>query len=192
MSGGKAATAPKIVKVSQEVATIIPDKQAYSPFDGETEGELLVQSPIKPAEGLLSILCEGIVHTQRFRIDDDSVVLKFPIKEDWQPNAQIQVDLMGASPRALNSGALDLTSPPRPAFAKGLANISIRNKSDVLHVDVKPSRPSYKPGGDARVEVEVKDASSKPVANSEGTVKTWLRNFLLNAQSALLSLMKVC
>jgi uncharacterized protein YfaS (alpha-2-macroglobulin family) len=170
VSGGKAAAAPKITKVAQETAMIIPDKQVYSPFDGEVKGELLIQSPIKPAEGLLTILCEGIVHTQRFKVEDDSMVVSFPIKEDWQPNAQIQVDLIGASPRALNSGALDLTAPPRPAFAKGLANISIRNKSDVLQVEVQPSQQTYKPDSVARVEVQVKDINSMPVANSEGTM----------------------
>jgi hypothetical protein len=65
VSGAKANTGPKISKVTQEEAIIIPNKQTYSPFNGETEGELLVQSPFKPAEGLLTLLCEGIVHSQR-------------------------------------------------------------------------------------------------------------------------------
>ena len=60
VSGAKATPTPKITKVTQEEAIIIPDKQTYSPFDGETTGELLVQSPFKPAEGLLTLLCEGV------------------------------------------------------------------------------------------------------------------------------------
>ncbi len=167
MSGAKATPTPKITKVTQEEAIIIPDKQTYSPFDGETTGELLVQSPFKPAEGLLTLLCEGVVHTERFKLVEDSVTVKFPIKEDWQPNVQIQIDLMGCKPRALNSGVLDLTAPPRPCFAKGLANINIVNKSDELKVDVTTSQASYKPGSQAVVNVHVANAKDEPQENAE-------------------------
>jgi uncharacterized protein YfaS (alpha-2-macroglobulin family) len=168
VSGAKATPTPKITKVTQEEVIIIPDKQTYSPFNGETTGELLVQSPFKPAEGLLTLLCEGVVHTERFNVVEDSVTLKFPIKEDWQPNLQIQVDLMGSKPRALNSGVLDLAAPPRPCFAKGLANINVVNKSDELKVNVSTSQPSYKPGSQAVVNVHITDANNEPVSNAEG------------------------
>jgi len=168
VSGAKATPTPTITKVRQEEAIIIPDKQTYSPFDGETTGELLIQSPFKPAEGLLTLLCEGVVHTERFKLVEDAATVKFPIKEDWQPNVQIQVDLMGCKPRALNSGALDLTAPPRPCFAKGLANINIVNKSDALKVNVSPSQTSYKPGAQAVVNVHVTNAKNEPQSEAEG------------------------
>jgi uncharacterized protein YfaS (alpha-2-macroglobulin family) len=172
VSGAKATPTPKISTGMQEEAIIIPDKQAYAPFEGETTGELLVQSPFKPAEGLLTILCEGVVHTERFKVVEDSVTLIFPIKEDWQPNVQIQVDLIGSKPRALNSGVLDLAAPPRPCFAKGLVNITVVNKSDELKVDVSTSQSSYKPGSQAVVNVHVADANNEPVANAEGKFLT--------------------
>lgn len=158
--------------MTQEEAVIIPDQQTYSPFDGETTGELLIQSPFKPAECLLTLLCEGVVHSERFKLVEDSMTVKFPIKEDWQPNLQIQVDLMGCRPRALNSGVLDLTASPRPCFAKGVANVNITNKSDELKVHVSTSQSSYRPGSQAVVNVKVADAKNDPLENAEGKQRT--------------------
>ncbi len=48
-----------------------------------------------PAEGLLTVSRSGILYTERFRIEYGSITLDIPIKEEYLPNLNIQVDLDG-------------------------------------------------------------------------------------------------
>lgn len=161
VSGGK--TPPKR-NVEQEEAQLIPDKKDYAPGD---VAEILVQSPFVPAEGTLTLRRNGIVETKRFRMNESSYTLKIPIEEKYLPNIYAQVDLVGASARTDDSGNVNDKLPKRPAYASGSLNLSISLASRKLTVKAEPESKTLEPGGNTNVQIEVKDNTGKPVANSE-------------------------
>ncbi len=48
----------------------------------------------QPAEGLLTVECETIVHVQPFHLKENAQSITFPIKGEWIPNAQVRVILV--------------------------------------------------------------------------------------------------
>ena len=159
--GGK--TPPKR-NVEQEEAQIIPSKKDYAPGD---VAELLVISPFTPAEGVLTLRRDGIVKTERFTMKDSSMTLKIPLDEKYLPNITAQVDLVGVSPRTNDKGEVDAKLAKRPAFATGNINLAISTATRKLTVTADPVDKTLAPGGETKVNVEVKDNRGEPVANSE-------------------------
>ena len=150
--------------VDQEDAQMIPDRKDYRAGD---TAEILVQAPFYPAEGVLTLRRSGIVSTERFNMDGPSHTLRIPIEEGYTPNLHVQVDLVGAAVRTDSEGALAEKVPKRPAFAKGELNLQVPPLARKLAVEAKPRDKTLEPGGETTVDVEVRDATGKPVAGSE-------------------------
>ncbi len=166
--GGK--TPPKR-SIEQEEVQLIPSKKDFAPGD---VAELLVMSPFTPAEGVLTLRRDGIVKTERFSMKDSSITLKIPLEEKYLPNIYAQVDLVGAAPRTKDDGS-PLTfangqASTRPAFASGNLNLSISTAARKLTVSSEPGDKTLVPGGETKVNIEVKDNRGEPVANSEVAV----------------------
>ncbi|MCC6329588.1 MAG: Ig-like domain-containing protein [Acidobacteria bacterium] len=177
--GGKQ---PPKRNVEQEEVQIIPNKKDYAP--GET-AELLVIAPFAepsgnrrtevrvPVEGVLTLRRDGIVKTERFTMKDSSITLKIPLDEKYLPNINAQVDLVGSAERnaavPAAAGRRD-AGAPRPAFASGNINLSISTASRKLTVSAEPKDKTLVPGGETKVDIEVKDDAGEPVANSEVAV----------------------
>lgn len=159
--GGK--TPPKR-NVEQEQVQLIPSKKDYQPGD---VAELLVISPFTPAEGVLTLRREGLVKTERFTMKDSSITLRVPLDESYLPNITAQVDLVGAADRINDKGEVDAKLAKRPAFATGNINLSISTASRKLTVAADPVDRTLAPGGETKVNVEVKNHRGEPVANSE-------------------------
>ena len=164
VAGGK--TEPKRA-VEMEEANLIPDKKDYAAGD---VAEILVQSPFVPAEGVLTLRRDGIVKTERFSMKESSTVLRIPLEEKYLPNIYAQVDLVGASERTNDAGEIDAKLAKRPAFASGSINLPISTASRKLTVSAEPQAKTLEPAGETTINVEVKDNSGKPVANSEVAV----------------------
>ena len=164
VAGGK--TIPKR-DVEQEEVELIPDRKDYKPGD---TAEILVQSPFTPAEGVLTLRRNGIVRTERFRMDSASTTLRIPIEEKFTPNIYAQVDLVGAATRTTDAGEPNEKLPKRPAFASGSLNLSVPPASRRLDVQANPRERALEPGAETVVNVEVKDAQGRPVAGSEVAV----------------------
>ncbi|HSU25430.1 MAG TPA: MG2 domain-containing protein, partial [Pyrinomonadaceae bacterium] len=162
--GGKQ---PPKRNVEQEEVQIIPSKKDYAP--GET-AELLVISPFTPAEGVLTLRRDGLVKTERFTMKDSSMTLKIPLDEKYLPNITAQVDLVGSAPRTNDKGDTDAKLANRPAFASGNINLSISTASRKLDVTADPREKTLVPGGETKVDIQVKDNNGQPVANSEVAV----------------------
>jgi alpha-2-macroglobulin len=168
--GGK--TPPKR-NVEQEEVQIIPSKKDYAPGD---VAELLVIAPFTPAEGVLTLRRNGLVKTERFTMKDSSITLKIRLEEKYLPNIYAQVDLVGAAERPADEGVRGpradggVRVPLRPAFASGNINLPISTASRKLTVAANPVDKTLAPGGSTKINVEVKDASGEPVANSEVAV----------------------
>jgi len=161
VSGGKL---PPSRKVEQEKVTLIPDKETYQPGD---TAEILVQSSFTPAEGLLTVTRSGILYTTRFQVEDGTAILKIPVEEEYIPNLNIQVDLVGSAPRTDDKGDLLKNVPPRPAFATAQLTLTIPPLQRTLSLQVTPDQSKLEPGGETTLTVVVKDAKNAPVADAE-------------------------
>ncbi|PWH13171.1 MAG: hypothetical protein DDG60_10805 [Anaerolineae bacterium] len=164
VSGGER---PPARQVEQEQVTLIPDKETYQP--GET-AQILVQAPFNPAEGLLTVSRDGILYTERFTVRDGTAILNIPIREEYLPNLQIQVDLVGQAARTDERGEILSEIPPRPAYASGTLNLKIPPLQRALTVQVTPAQEKLEPGATTTLEVTLKDANDQPVENAEVAV----------------------
>ena len=188
--GGKT---PPQRNVTQEEVQLIPSQKDFAPNE---VAEILVQSPFVPAEGVLTLRRDGIVKTERFTMNDSTTTLKIPLEEKYLPNIIAQVDLVGAAPRVPESTAVVPTAvlsasrtqdgeagrstdsqrdaggtiPKRPAFASGQINLQISTDSRKLTVAAEPAAKTVEPGGTTKINVEVKDNTGEPVANTEVAV----------------------
>ncbi|MEI8131826.1 MAG: alpha-2-macroglobulin family protein [Leptolinea sp.] len=164
VSGGKQ---PPARKVEQEQVSLIPDKESYQPGD---IAQVLVQAPFSPAEGLLTVSRSGILYTERFRIDKDTITLKIPIQDEHTPNLNIQVDVVGSAPRTDDKGEAISNVPPRPAYATGNLNLKIPPLQRTLSLTATPQETELEPGKETVINVSLKDKQGNPVKDAEVAV----------------------
>jgi uncharacterized protein YfaS (alpha-2-macroglobulin family) len=164
VAGGK--TEPQR-DVAQEKVELIPDHQEY---EAGQSAEILVQAPFFPAEGVVTLRRSGLVSTERFTMTSASHTLKIPIKDEFTPNIHVQVDLVGAAARTDDAGNTNARLPKRPAFASGELNLAVPPLKRKLTVTATPRDKALEPGGETVVNVELRDAAGKPVANGEVAV----------------------
>jgi alpha-2-macroglobulin len=161
VSGGQR---PPARKVEQETVTLIPDRESYQPGD---VAEVLVQPPFSPAEGLLTVSRSGFLYTERFRIEEDSVTLRVPIEEQYIPNLQVQVDLVGAAPRGEEAGDEVADAPTRPAYASGQLTLEVPPLQRTLSLAVTPREKELEPGGETVLDLLLTGAGGGPVSDAE-------------------------
>ncbi|MGI9600686.1 MAG: alpha-2-macroglobulin family protein [Acidimicrobiales bacterium] len=154
-------------RVRQERVTLVPGQEEYQPGD---TAEILVQSPFGPAEGLVTVVRNGLVSTDTFTAADGSAVVEVPITDDLIPGARVQVDLVGETPRINVDGAPQTDLPPRPAFATGSLDLSVPPTLRALTVTAAPAEAEVEPGAQTSVAVEVTDAAGEPVSGAEVAV----------------------
>jgi uncharacterized protein YfaS (alpha-2-macroglobulin family) len=178
VAGGKQ---PPKRSVEQEKVELIPDRKEYKAGD---TAEILAQAPFFPAEAVLTLRRSGIIKTERFRFDGPTYTLHVPIEPTWTPNIHIQVDLVGAAAREVQSptsnaqglrgpeghGTLDVGPGTRPAYASGELNLSIPPIDRKLTVTALPRDKAIEPGGETVVNVDARDANGNPVNGSEVAV----------------------
>ena len=164
VSGGQRPTAQR---VELEEVTLIPDRDEYQPGD---TAEILVQAPFVPAEGLLTVRRLGLVHSERFTMDEPGHVLRVPIDEADVPNVTVQVELVGTAPRLDAAGEPDETLPVRPAYATGNLTLRVPAYARTLAVDLAPRQAELEPGGSTTLDLTVRDADGRPVPGAEVAV----------------------
>lgn len=150
------AKLPPKQSIDQDKVQLIPDRREYKAGD---VAEVLVQAPFYPAEAVMTLRRSGVLESRRFRMDGPTHTLRVPIQESWTPNVRVQVDLIGA-----------VDSAKKPAFATGEINLTIPPSTRRLNIVASPRSKTLLPGAQTTVDVEVKDADGKPVANSEVAV----------------------
>jgi len=161
VSGGQR---PAARNIEQEEVTLIPDRESYQPGD---TAQILVQSPFTPAEGLLTVSRSGIIYTTRFQVKDGTATLSIPIKDEYIPNLNIQVDLVGAAERLDDNGEIVKGADPRPAFATASLTLKIPPLQRTLKLEVSPDLNRLEPGGETTLQIKLMDANGKPVTNAE-------------------------
>jgi uncharacterized protein YfaS (alpha-2-macroglobulin family) len=153
--------------LGQEAVTLIPSQKTYKP--GET-ATILVQSPFADAEGLATVVRDGIITAERFTMKGNTYTLRVPIAETFLPRVGVQVELVGAAERTDDEGKPLKGVAKRPAFASGHLDLSVPATSRQLTVVARPAEAALAPGAKTTVTVSVKDANGAVVPNAEAAV----------------------
>ena len=64
---------------------------------------------------------------------------KYPLKQKYIPNLNIQVDLVGSAQRTDDQGGILPDVPERPAYASGNLTLNIPPHERTLTLEVKPN-----------------------------------------------------
>jgi uncharacterized protein YfaS (alpha-2-macroglobulin family) len=156
--------APKDRSVEGGKVNVVLDRKEYEPG---ALAEALVVAPFAPAEGVLTVRRQGIVHVERFSMKAASQTLAIKLGEDLVPNAEVRVDLVGQDVRTNDAGDPDDKLPKRPAFATGAARAKVLPTTRTLAVTAAARRPTLEPGASTQIDVEVKDHTGLPASNAE-------------------------
>jgi hypothetical protein len=132
---------------------IVTDKGRYAP--GET-AKLLVHSPYPAATALLTTEQGGLLTHKAQRIEGPAAMLEVPLTASHAPYVHATVTLLPIG--AKGSAALD--------YRIGAARLPVSLASARLDVAVKSAKPSFSPGEEAEINIEVKDGG-KPEPNAE-------------------------
>jgi hypothetical protein len=158
---------PKSRGLDRGKVTIVPDKKEYKPGD---LAEILVVAPFAPSEGLLTVNRQGVVHVERFRMTGASTAIKVKLDDAYVPNVALDVELVGSEVRDGSTGDPDPSLPKRPAYAVGQATAKILPTTRTLDVKAAAKKPTLEPGASTQIEVDVKDAAGRGVANADVAV----------------------
>ncbi len=154
---------PKDRGLQKASVQVVADKKDYAPND---IAELLVVAPFAPAEGVLTLRRQGIVHLERFSMTTATQVLKVKVDDSMLPGVHARVDLVGADVRENDKGEPDAALPKRPAFASGEVRLGVLPKERKLAVTAQAQAQAIEPGANTEVAVEVKDPAGRAVPNA--------------------------
>jgi uncharacterized protein YfaS (alpha-2-macroglobulin family) len=131
---------------------VIPNKSRYSVGDTAT---VLFTSPFTDAEAWITVEREGLIEQRRMKLESGSTTLRFPITEEYAPNAFVSVFIVRG--RSAPPGRLDDVG--RPTIRVGYTELRVTPEVKRLTVRVDPLQSEYRPGDSARVRVDVRDVS---------------------------------
>lgn len=158
---------PKDKSLGSDRVTVVPDKKEYKPGD---LAEVLVIAPFVPAEGLLTVRRQGIVHVERFTMRTASQAIKLKLDDALVPNAEVRVDLVGSAPRDDAGGTPDAKLPKRPAFASNAVSVKILPTTRTLAVTAVAKKTAVEPGSSTQVDVDVKGPDGRGVGGAQVAV----------------------
>eukprot|EP01101_Sappina_pedata_P004327 TRINITY_DN1811_c1_g2_i1.p1 TRINITY_DN1811_c1_g2~~TRINITY_DN1811_c1_g2_i1.p1 ORF type:complete len:1198 (+),score=414.31 TRINITY_DN1811_c1_g2_i1:69-3596(+) len=171
VSGGSGFGTEEKTTISSENVMLIPDKDTYQPNE---VAKVLVQPPFTPCNAVATLWAGNfVVWESNFEISKEAEThtIELPISDKNIPRAQLQVNIVGATPRIDSETKKPLDNmPPKPAYGSGALDIKVSLITKKLTVNLEPRDPLCKPGDETLVDVQVLDASGKPSENSEVTL----------------------
>lgn len=144
---------------------LVRDKDEYKVGD---TAQILVKSPWKNADALVTIEKSGVVEKRRVKITGAAPTISVPITDKLRPNAFVSVLLIRGRTKEAPA-SLDKPDLGAPAYKIGFANLVVDPESRRLAVTVKPQKTELRPGEELAVDFSVKDKAGKP-AKTELTV----------------------
>jgi uncharacterized protein YfaS (alpha-2-macroglobulin family) len=132
---------------------LVSDKASYLP--GET-ARVLLRNPYPSAIAVLTLEQGEIVKHETKRVDGGAAVFDVPLSAEHAPHVHASVTL------------LPIGAPGEQAvsYRVGALRLPVAVTGSRLSVNVKSKEPSYRPGAEAELELEVSDGQ-KPEANAE-------------------------
>jgi uncharacterized protein YfaS (alpha-2-macroglobulin family) len=147
-----------------EAIELVADLEEYHPGD---TAEILVTSPFASTEGIMTVRRQGVAETQRFRIAGPTHVLRVPIREEHVPNVYVAVELIAAPGTDPLPGTL---TPDADCFAAGKLELKIPPRARTLVVSAVPRERELKPGGETVIDLELRNADGRSIANGDVAV----------------------
>ncbi|HLM72969.1 MAG TPA: MG2 domain-containing protein, partial [Polyangiaceae bacterium] len=145
---------------------LVPDKKSYAIGD---KARILVKSPFKEAEALVTVERSGIYSRWRTKLSGPMPTIEVPVTEELRPNAFVSVLLVRGRSKAAPAGAKSGADVGAPAFRLGYTTIPVNPESRRLKVSIAPNKTDYRPGEPVKVGVDVRDAKGLP-AHAEVTL----------------------
>ena len=134
------------------------DKKLYDIGD---VAHVLVKSPYPDARALVTVERDGVMDKRVVDLHGSAQSLDIPITAEMIPDAFVSV--MMVHQRVAKGGHETGRDPNRPGVKVGLVQVSVEKKSKRLEVTLKPEKPTYEPGQDVAVDLNVKDWKGQPV-----------------------------
>jgi len=153
--------------LEEEKVTLVPDRKEYRAGD---VAKVLVLAPFAPAEGVLTLRRSGLVREERFTMTGGSHTLAIPVEDGFTPNVHVQVDLVGQAPREETPASAAAKAPARPAFASGSLDLLVPPATRTLTLAVSPRDKALPPGGETTIDLTLRDAAGRAVADGEAAV----------------------
>jgi hypothetical protein len=125
-----------------------------------TTAEVLVQSTLDHAEGLMILRREGLLDARRFGLRGGTAQLRIPVTGDHAPGLDLEVHLLG-TPKG--TGAL-------PVRATGRLTLLVPPRHHRLDLSLTTPPGRVRPGSRLLLELAVKDAKGAPAAGAEVTL----------------------
>lgn len=139
---------------------LVLDKKSYAV--GE-RARVLVKSPYKEAEALITVERSGVYHSYRRVLRGTAPSFEIPVTNELLPNAFVGVHLL---PRRSGKAA-----PLEPgSYRVGYANLQVNADARRLAVRVTPNKADFRPGESIDVKLSVKDARGAVAPNTELTL----------------------
>ncbi|MDA3864390.1 MAG: MG2 domain-containing protein [Deltaproteobacteria bacterium] len=145
---------------NQKQINLVKDKKQYKPGD---TAQILINSPLKKATGLLTVELNGIKEYRKIKVKNGSYLAKIKITEKMIPNVYISVALIKGRTREKKTRYDE--DPGRPIFATGRTYLRVNNESKRIELVIKPSQKVTAPGSKIKIKLESKDYKNKPVAS---------------------------
>jgi hypothetical protein len=143
----------------KQAVELVADRKSYEV--GQT-AHVLVKSPFKTAEALVTVERAGIYTQRRMTLSGPMPTIDVPVGEDLRPNAFVSVLLVRGRTKAAPDKA-DKPDVGAPAFRMGYAAIPVNPEARRLKIALKPSKSELGPGDTVDVDLDVKDRAGKPV-----------------------------
>jgi uncharacterized protein YfaS (alpha-2-macroglobulin family) len=144
---------------------LVADHETYEA--GQT-ARVLVKSPFKSAEALVTVERAGIYSRRHIRVSGPTPTIDVPITDDLRPNAFVSVLLVRGRIKGAPSEGTD-PDVGAPTFRAGYTMLSINPEARRLKVQVKANKDKFLPGEKVDVDIDVRDQKAK-AAKSEVTL----------------------
>ena len=139
--------------------SLVPDKKAYHVGD---VAQVLVKSPFREADALVTIERSGIHHQERVHLVGATPTLRVPVTDEMRPNAFVSVHMVRGRSKAAPARGADVGAP---AYRAGYAQLVIDPEARRLKVALTPSKKDFRPGQTVEADVVVTDAAGQPAAS---------------------------
>jgi len=148
----------------KEFIHLIPDKEHYEP--GEI-AEILVQASFSPAEALLTIRRDGVLHSETLKLSDRNQIIRLPITDEHYPEIHLSLDAVGLKFRSGQTLRGHTQLEGQPVFATGWVTLKVPPRARELSVAVRVREPELRPGDGTEIEVSVHRADGGAAGLSE-------------------------
>jgi uncharacterized protein YfaS (alpha-2-macroglobulin family) len=136
--------------------SVVPEKDTYHVGD---RARYLVRNPFPGARALITIERLGVIKSWVQVLKGSTPVVEFPIEPDYVPGFYLSVVVM--SPRVapapgtdpIDGDGVDLG---RPTYRIGYLEVKVTDPYKSLDVNIKSSKPSYKPGDNVSLQLQAR------------------------------------